>query len=699
MVDRVIRIVIDGSGARTGLRQINTETNRVKQGLGGLKTAAVGLVSALGVRELAQYADTFTLINNKIRLVTDSQDELITVQKEVLSLANETRTGLESTAELYARVARSTDELGLSQREVLDVTKSVNQAIQISGASSAEASAAVIQFSQGLASGALRGDELRSVLEQTPRLARALAEGLGVGVGQLRELGKEGALTSEAVVGALQKVAPQLAAEFEQLSPTIQQSFEVMNNEALQFVGEVDQALGISAAFGRTIIGLSSSLRDITEDTILFGLALKTSISERIAEVASEIETIDERFDLFSNTLAGTFATIIGDEETAAMLAQQRITIDKELTNAEAEAEARLETIRAGLRENAKRDVITFLEGPKPVDLDAKGTRKDRGPSQDELDALEKADKAAQKYLETLQKQSVELKLTREEGEGAAEALRSIEIEQLALSGATGATVSALREANLELTKQEELTKTADLAKDRDEYIKSLQLEVELLQLTNEQREVQEALIEAGVEATSEQGMQITDLIGKIQELRDEQEDAFSFTETIAEQTSIAIRGTIKDAFTGDLDDIKSTFSDFLVDLGQELLTSLFLQLLTDTFTNLGKGGGAGASVFGALGQAFGGGTGRQFGGFVDAGQPFIGNEASGGPTEIFVPREAGRVEPLSGMSGRGGDTIIINEQDPSALVAALNTRTGAKIQRNFVTTDQRQLKRILGVR
>jgi len=698
MVDRVIRVIVDPSGARAGLRTVQQETRRTTAGLGDLRTAATAVIAALGVRELARYADTFTLINNRLRLVTDSSAELTRIQEELLNLANETRSPLEATAELFSRVARSTSELGISQQETLDLTRAVNQAIQISGATAAEAGAGVIQFAQGLASGALRGDELRSVLEQTPRLAQALAEGLNVGIGELRELGSEGELTAERVIGALQRTAPQLAAEFATLTPTIESSFTVLNNEVLNFVGQVDSALGVSASFGRTIQDVAGAVRNVTDDVVLFGLALKTSISERFAEIASLVGTFDERFDQFSNTLAGTFATIIGDEETAALLAQQRVTIDRELSQAEREAETRLEDIRARLRENAQRDVIEFITGGGADDVDlTEQSEKKAQADRDAADAAEKTQTSAVKLLEALRDQATELRLTRELGDDAAQAIRELEIQELAVAGASAETVTALKEANAELVRQQELADAADLTAEREAFVESLQQEIALLRLTNEEREVQEALIRSNVAAGTEQADQIRTLIEQIQELRGEQEEAFSFTETIAEETSRAIRGVIRESFTGDLDEIQAEFAQFLSNLGQELLTSLFLQLLTDTFTNLGGGGGPFAGAFGALGQALGG-TGRQFGGFVDAGEPFIGNEGIGRRPEVFIPREAGRISPVEQL-GSEQTVIIVNEQDPSALISALNTRQGARVQRNFVQSNRRQIQRELGVR
>jgi tape measure domain-containing protein len=98
-------------------------------------------------------------------------------------------------AQTYSSISRATQDLGVSSEQTLRLTETLAKAITISGVSAQSANAAMIQLSQGLSSGTLRGEELNSIMEQTPRVARALAQGLGVGIGALREMGKEGKLT------------------------------------------------------------------------------------------------------------------------------------------------------------------------------------------------------------------------------------------------------------------------------------------------------------------------------------------------------------------------------------------------------------------------------------------------------------------------------------------------------------------------
>lgn len=205
-----------------------------------------GLAAAFGVREIAQAADRYKILENRLKLVTDSAEELASVQQDLFDLAQDTRSALEPTVELYSRMARATEELGLGQAKTIELTRAINQAIQVSGATSEEASAGVIQFAQGLASGALRGDELRSVLEQMPRLARALADGMGITIGQLREAGAAGELTSAAIIRAIQSQADVLQSEFAQTEGTVGQAVTGLGNSMLVLVGKIDEATGSS---------------------------------------------------------------------------------------------------------------------------------------------------------------------------------------------------------------------------------------------------------------------------------------------------------------------------------------------------------------------------------------------------------------------------------------------------------------------
>ena len=236
------------AGGFSALERAVISVNQGLQLLGG----AASTVAGIG-RSFFEQADAASQLSAQIRLVTSSQEEAASTQAALLGLSNETRTSLETTTTLYSRIARATGDLGLSQQELLTVTKAINQSLVIGGASAAEASAGVIQLTQALGTGALRGDELRSVMESMPTVAKILADSLGVTVGQLKALGESGALSSRLVIQALAGASAQVNQQFAKIPTTAEQAFTVLRNEALAAAGEIDRATGATQLLVRAI--------------------------------------------------------------------------------------------------------------------------------------------------------------------------------------------------------------------------------------------------------------------------------------------------------------------------------------------------------------------------------------------------------------------------------------------------------------
>ena len=264
MAEFRVRVVVDPSQARRGSRVVEGELNRVGTAadrVGGLIRRAFAFVGVgVGVRELINLADTFTALQNRLRVVTNSTAELNDVTDQLFQIAQRTRSSFEGTVELYSRVALSARELGQSQETLLNFTESLNQALILSGATATEAQAGLIQFSQGLASGALRGDELRSVLEQLPVVADIIAQELGVTRGELRELGAEGAITADIIFRAFASAREELGQRFAKTVPTVSQSFQILRNAIIGVVGQFDAAVGPSRALSRAIVFLAENI-------------------------------------------------------------------------------------------------------------------------------------------------------------------------------------------------------------------------------------------------------------------------------------------------------------------------------------------------------------------------------------------------------------------------------------------------------
>ena len=221
---------------------------------GGLITAFVG---SFAVRKLAEFNDVMQQSENRLRNVTDSFGQLAVTQEALFESSQESFTALIGGIEIYERLARSTKSLGIENSRLLNVTEAIQKSVALSGTTALAANAALIQFGQGLAADSLRGQELNSVMEQTPRLARALAEGLGIGIGELRELANQGELTAEKVIKAIESQVDGINREFATIEPTIQQV-------ATSFV---NSATVIGDAFGKPIFDeLKEGIKNLQDE-------------------------------------------------------------------------------------------------------------------------------------------------------------------------------------------------------------------------------------------------------------------------------------------------------------------------------------------------------------------------------------------------------------------------------------------------
>lgn len=211
-------------------------------------------------RGFIQTADAVTTLNNTLRLSTGSAQAAGQAYTALFDIAQRSRVSFTELGSTFASLNRAGQEMGVSQQRMLAVTEAVGNAMTISGGSAASMQAALVQLGQGMASGVLRGEELNSVMEQAPRLARALADGMGVPLGKLRELGSEGKITADQVVHALESQAAVLRGEVTGATMTASQAFTQLGNATTFAVGELDKATGASAAVARAISGTAEAI-------------------------------------------------------------------------------------------------------------------------------------------------------------------------------------------------------------------------------------------------------------------------------------------------------------------------------------------------------------------------------------------------------------------------------------------------------
>ena len=651
-------------------------------------TAGLGLGRVLGplaaflsVRQVLLYADAWTQLSNRLKLVTDSTEELIRVQEEVFQIAQGTRTGLSSTAELYARIARSSDQLGLSQRELLDVTESVSQAITISGVSAESANAAIVQLGQGLASGALRGDELRSVLEQTPRLARAIADGLDVPIGRLRELGAEGELTAEKVISALQSQADVLRQEFGQTDPTIGQAFTILENAATRFIGRLNEATGFSATLSRSLISLADDVGGVSDE--FFEAAF--NVSQFALTVLGEINTLDERFALFRNTVVGTLASLFGDDAVAQAAAEDRIRLERNLEEEEQilrdSLDRRLEDFRDFQETRAASEQVDLAITPDPIA---------QGPSQDEIDAAEdlreELEKLGDALTEQVQTPFEEFQVQLAEYQTLLDAgTISTETYNRAVRAAAEGYSETLPEIvayNDQLERGAQLTE--DLRTPQEIYTQQL---AELNELLGAGAISQETFNRAIAQARDE-----------LQEAVAENDQFAQFLEQVSIQAARNIQSAFADflfdPFDEGLDGLLNSFLDTLKRMAAEALSAQIFELIGGAI-----GAPAGGGVGGFFGSLFGGGFAA--GGDFSGGSPILVGEE--GP-EIITPRQPGTVlsnDALAAMGQQAAPEVTVpvtinNVTDPEGIVSVLESGAGQQAILNTIQQNPDIIKRQL---
>ena len=247
---------------------------QVRTALAGAVTQAKLMLGALGVigtgLALVRMADTATRLDGQLRLVTKTQAEFNRAQEETAAIAQRTRQGLEGTVNLYARIARAGRT---SQEQTLQLTESINQAVALSFTSAEAGAAALFQLGQGLGSGVLRGEELNSVLEQTPRLAQAIAEGL-VKLGKIKDPGglrayaNANGIEAKLVVDAIITQQKRLRDEFAQLKPTVADAYTALKNAALQYVRDTNSQTGATNDLAAAIRGLAENFKLLADGLV-----------------------------------------------------------------------------------------------------------------------------------------------------------------------------------------------------------------------------------------------------------------------------------------------------------------------------------------------------------------------------------------------------------------------------------------------
>ncbi|MFW2004492.1 tape measure protein [Acinetobacter baumannii] len=373
-------IVIDAKNAERNARNLGNELDSIER-KGDFATKSMDGLS-VATRQLAGYMaglvtvsaaiskmDTYTGLQNRLKLVTNSQVELNKATEDTFRIAQKTYSAWDSVLQVYQRFSDNAKTLNLTMDDTARLTETVSKAVAISGASASAADAALVQFGQALASGTLRGEELNSVMEQTPALAKAIAQGMGITVGELRTVAAEGKITSQEIVKALKNVQADVDALFAKTDITISQSLTLLNNEITKFVGESGKGSGAAEVLSGSIKTLAGNL-DVLTSAMMVGGAywLGTYIP---AIYASGVAVATKTKELAAQTFA-QYTAIQADRASAAqqVLSTQAVVANTQATLAAIAAEKALEVqrLKSQITEKGRTATITRMAELKKIE-------------------------------------------------------------------------------------------------------------------------------------------------------------------------------------------------------------------------------------------------------------------------------------------------------------------------------------------
>ena len=253
--------------ANKEVRSTESASFTAQNGINGIKFAVNALVGAmaalgvgLGIKELAEAADSYAMLSAKIQQSTKDSGNFEQAIAGVHQIALQTNSSLDATAGLFTKLNTVAKDMGQTQQYALDMTSTVTKAIQLGGGSAQASEAAVQQFIQAMQGGVLRGEEFNSIMENGYGLAEALAKGLGVTTGELRKMAENGELSAERVLAALAKQKAGVDAQYAEMPLTISNALQKIATSWQILIGEMDQANGASATVANALSVIADNL-------------------------------------------------------------------------------------------------------------------------------------------------------------------------------------------------------------------------------------------------------------------------------------------------------------------------------------------------------------------------------------------------------------------------------------------------------
>ena len=645
-----------GETGQRSLEQIKGGAARASRSLDLLDVAVRGIQIAglaAGARALIQAGDALTQGLSRLQNATGSVERASQVYEALYRNALATGVAVSESVDAFQRFSIAAREIGATSDQVVRLVAGLQRVAIVSGASTQEISSATLQLAQALASGVLQGDELRSILESMPLLAEGLSRELGVSIGELRKLGSEGQLTAERVFPALLRATERLGAELDKAPLSLGRAFGQIIAATDTFLGQLDQAIGLSNTLARALSGAARVLDGVRRGSGLMlpgeqdadrrrqAEELRAAIARMEAESQGQSLRSQPRRGSIRGGLVGIAQQQAGVDRAARLeeMRRQYAELQEEITRGEAAAGERQRTEQDAAATQAaearRRRAATDAEELRRA-LDDRfrinSEYEDRTRRLRDAEAAGGISAADRTRLETL--------ALRERDE----ALRRLEPRVAAVRRASNEGAREAREAEREvndiLRERERLIQGNENAYER--YQRRLE---RLSDLVQRSERIGRPIPDATVQREAERALE--DL-----------ERAQNRVEAAAERTSDTVRDlglTFSSAFEDAV--VKGEkLSKVMQGLLQDIARVIARRTITEPLGNAVSAGltGLGAGSWLDSIGSWVGGLFRAEGGPVAAGQPYVVGER--GP-EWFVPNRAGTVLPNG--TAPGGRTTI----------------------------------------
>ena len=614
---------------KKGFDAVNKQVKSTRGSFLNLKNAILGVLGSVVVKQALDLANSFQQVQNRLKLVTNSTNELLNVQEKLFVVAQKTRGAFAETVTLYQKLALNSKNLGLNQNQLLTITENVNKAIAISGADSIQASAGILQLSQAFASGRLQGDEFRSISENIPVILDILAQSTGIARGELKKMAGEGKLTSEVLAKALFEATSDLDSQFTKLAPTISQATTVMGNSLLNLVGKIFEATNASTLLSKALIEVSKQMDEASKIVDVFSAISLKNLEEALKEGDSAL-------------LKQVYSTDLLDKALQAINITRNADIFgvKTSINSYEELEEKLESLRTTIELNdseLQRFTNRLIEATKPNYSD-KIAELDKFLKKNEstISAIsEKNKEAIYSDVEFLRyKQDEEVRLINEQTKAI------LEIIRLKEEGITGIT----KEEHQKYLEMIENLKREEIGISARYNLELIELEKkkadEIAKINKKNYDEQFSLFKDGKFAQMD--------LNKIAE-----GNMSKFTKDTAVSTLEALAQNNKRAFQ-----INKAYktAEAIMNTAQGVTKAL----ATGNFILAGIIGAMGfAQVATIQSQQY---SGRALGGRVQAGSTYMVGE--GGKPEMFVPDQSGTIIPNSKLGGQTNIYLTVNAND-----------------------------------